>query len=212
MWYPRGRDWNGLSSPWDGTGTVSVLQGLKHCLFHFYHGIAGLKALQDGAVPGDKELGEVPFDPGLGSVVRIPGQQIGVEFFSFRCLGVQPPESFAHHQMAEQRGGIFPGDIGFAEAGKGGVVVQGAEPVDLIPGSRSLVAELVAGEVQDLKSPAVETLVQIFKCLVLGGEAASCGGVDDEQHLVPEGVQAGGGLAVKIFDAVVVDVHECSSD
>lgn len=72
--------------------------------------------------------------------------------------------------------------IDFPEHGEADAVVQLAELLDLVVGSRILAAELVAREPEELDLVAVlalELLVQLLQTRELRREAALGGGVDD---------------------------------
>ncbi len=53
--------------------------------------------------------------------------------------------------------------------------------MDLFVAAGCLLAELVAGKIQDLQTVCLTCIVQILQGIVLGREAASRGGVDDQQ-------------------------------
>ena len=77
--------------------------------------------------------------------------------------------------------------------------------MDLALVAGGLMAKLVAGEIQHLKTLIVIFFVQLFNSLILRGEAAAGGGVHNEQHLVLQisQVQHGtlAGLHGKIINA-----------
>ena len=56
--------------------------------------------------------------------------------------------------------------------------------MDALVGARSLLAKLVAWEVENLKTLSVVLLVQGFQLVVLWGEAALGGGVDNQQYFI----------------------------
>ena len=82
--------------------------------------------------------------------------------------------------------------------------------MDLLILAGGLVAELVAGEVQDLKALVVELVIDLLHGAVLGREAAGGGGVDDEQDLA--GVVLQCDLAAVLGgNGEIINVHVCAS-
>lgn len=80
-------------------------------------------------------------------------------------------------------------DVDLAKDGKGNLLVQRAEVLDLLVGAGLLAAELVAGEADDCEVVGVlllDLLVDGLEVLVLVGEAALGGGVDDQDDLALE--------------------------
>ena len=63
------------------------------------------------------------------------------------------------------------------------VEVGRAELVNFLNRARSLLSELVAGEVKNLQPLDAVLLIQGLQFLVLGRESAAGGGVHDKQHL-----------------------------
>ena len=63
------------------------------------------------------------------------------------------------------------------------IEVGRAELMNLPNSTRSLLSELVAGEIQDLKPFRLIFLIQCFQFLVLRCESTSRGGVHNQQHL-----------------------------
>ena len=78
--------------------------------------------------------------------------------------------------------------------------------MDLLVGAGSLIAELVAGDVDDLQSLVVILLVHLFEGLVVGREAAAGRGVDDEKDLALE-LGEGDLGSVGLREGVVVNAH-----
>ena len=144
-----------------------------------------METLDYVAIAVDEEFGEIPFyvarrlcsrevvllqefaqacDGGLGGVVLRPGS---LEEFVDRVRAVA-----IHFDLCKLV--------------EGGVVFERAELMDFIVAARRLVAELVAGEVEDFQPAGVVFGVEFLKALVLRSEAAAGGGVDDEQDLAFE--------------------------
>jgi len=85
------------------------------------------------------------------------------------------------------------------------VVVVGAVAVDVVVGAGGLVAELVAGEVEDHKAAVFIELVDALEVGVLRGVAALGGGVDHKEHLAAI-LGKGDAVAVSVEDGELVDV------
>lgn len=85
------------------------------------------------------------------------------------------------------------------------MVVVGAVAVDVVVGAGGLVAELVAGEVEDHKAAVFIELVDALEVGVLRGVAALGGGVDHKEHLAAI-LGKGDAVAVSVEDGELVDV------
>ena len=81
--------------------------------------------------------------------------------------------------------------------------------MDLFVIAGSLVCELVAGEIQDLKSLVVKFILHCLKGLILRSEAASCCGIYDHKDLTLKPAQRNL-AAVLGFNCEIVCVHNCS--
>ena len=66
------------------------------------------------------------------------------------------------------------------EAGELSAEVELAELMDALVGTWGLLTDLVAGEVENLKALGVIFLIKLLQFVVLRGEAALCGCVDNE--------------------------------
>ena len=64
--------------------------------------------------------------------------------------------------------------------------MERAEGVNFLIAAGSLIAELVAGYVDDFESLVVVLPVHFFELLILRCEAAACRGVDDDENLTRE--------------------------
>ena len=95
----------------------------------------------------------------------------------------EPDEGGVGGEVLVQGDGVVPVHIDLGELGEGDAVPAGAEAVDLLVCAGGLLAELVAGEVQNLQAVLLVEVVEILKGIVLGREATAGGGVDDEKHL-----------------------------
>ena len=84
-------------------------------------------------------------------------------------------------------------------------LLEGAEVVYLLLVPGRLIRELVAGEIQDLKSLLLHLLIHLFQRLIMRGKTAAGGGVDDEHDfaavLLEREVFAEAGLEGEIVNA-----------
>src|ERR1700753_540062 len=112
-----------------------------------------------------QELGEIPFDRGT--------QKPGLCVF----------------QISIQWVSVIAVDVDFGKHRKADGVVGGAELLDLAGVAGLLSGELMAGKSQNGKAARRQGPMQRFESLVLRGESASAGGVDDQQDLTPEPLQ-----------------------
>ena len=78
---------------------------------------------------------------------------------------------------------VFAVHVRLLHLGEGGVEMHGAELVNLIIGAGGLAAELVAGNIQDLKSLIMIFFIHALNIFVLRCEAAACSCVDDHDDL-----------------------------
>lgn len=95
-------------------------------------------------------------------------------------------------------------DVHLFHDGERHAVVELAELADLLVRAALLVAELVAGEPDDLEALVVVALVELLELLVLRREAALGRDVDDEHHLAFQLLE-GEGLAGAVEGCEVVE-------
>src|SRR5699024_8537508 len=111
------------------------------------------------AVAVDKKFGEVPFDA------------FGAEYTGrFRL------EEF------EQRVGVLTVYFDFREHRERDAVVLFAESANLVGIAGLLVTKLVTREAKHFQATVGVTLMERLQSLILRGEAALAGGIDDQQH------------------------------
>ena len=127
---------------------LALFKSLFHCSLDVGHLVTGLKALNHLAVRGYQELGKVP-----ANVVLVLG------------IGLKP---------GVKRNLIISVYLYLVKLGEFDVIVGRAEFLDLGDCSRSLLTELVAGEIQYLESLLIEFLIDVLQILVLRGESAAC--------------------------------------
>src|SRR4051812_9764609 len=137
-------------------------------------------ALHHPAILADQELGEVPLD-------RLDAEQAR----GFR------------RQPLVQRVRVAAVDVDLGHHREAHAVVALAELADLRIAARILRAELVAGEADHHQPAVLVGLVQLLQPAELRREAASAGGVDDQQHLACVLLQRDG-LAVDALGLEVV--------
>lgn len=82
--------------------------------------------------------------------------------------------------------GVSTIDIDLLENGEGDAVVELAEGLNLILGTRLLVGKLVAGEAKNHEALGAVLLVELLESLVLGSETALGSNVDNENNLALE--------------------------
>ena len=93
---------------------------------------------------------------------------------------VEALEALLGLQIGVQRELVRAVDVGLLHPREGGVEVDGAEFVDLVVRSRSLSAELIAGDVQDFQTFVVVILVKFLDRGILWSEAAPGRRVHDQ--------------------------------
>ena len=74
-------------------------------------------------------------------------------------------------------------DINLSKSRKGRSVVKVAKAVDFCSVSRSLLAKLITGEIQDFKSVFLVALIESLQFLILRSEAATGRCIDNQQNL-----------------------------
>ena len=129
----------------------------------------GLEAGYHLALLVDEELGEVPLDVGLLLVVGVCLAEHVVQNSCQVVLGIPAGEAFLLLQELVQGICILAVDLDLLETRELGAEVQLAELMDAFIGARSLLSELVAGEVENLEALAVILLVKGLQLVVLWG-------------------------------------------
>ena len=131
------------------------------------------------AVSVDDELREVPFDLGVLLEVLVLGLQERVHLESGGAFA-EAFEALLLFEEGVEGKFVLAVDVGLLHLRELGLIAHAAERGDLLVGAGRLVHELVAGDVDDFKALVVVLLVHRLDGLVLRGEAAAGGGVDDE--------------------------------
>ena len=99
-------------------------------------------------------------------------------------LHIPAGKAFLLLEEQEQRIGISAIDLYLLETGEFRTEVQLAELMDRLVGAGSLLAKLVAGEIENLETLAVIVFIKFFQLVVLGRETALGSCIDNQQHLV----------------------------
>ena len=147
------------------------------------HALGGFETLNHHTALVDEEFGKIPLDIGFLLVVRIGlGEHLVEDGRQFVCL-IPSCKSLLLFQKFEQWVGIVAIDLDFLESGKFCAVGELAETMNGLVGAGCLLAELVAGEIEDLETLGMVSL-EGFQCLVLGGEPTFGRCVDYQKHLV----------------------------
>ena len=133
----------------------------------FIHGHGGLKAGDNVALAVDEELGEVPLDVTVVLIVLVHLLDDAVQNQSSRAVETLKPG--VGGKPLVERDGVLAVDVDLGILREGDPETAGAEGVDLFIGSGSLIGELVAGEVENLKTLVLECVVNLLELLILGG-------------------------------------------
>ena len=132
----------------------------------------------------DQELGEVPLDL---STLLIIGVCLGQHLVENRIerMGLIPAgKALLALEELIQRIGIVAIHLQLLEAGEIGAIIELAELMDRLVCAGSLLAKLIAREIQDLKALCVICLIKFLQLCIGGSETAFRCSVDNEQHLV----------------------------
>ena len=172
------------------------------------HGGGGLHALDDVALAVDQELGEVPLDVAVVLVVLVHLLDDAAEHQTHGA--VEALKAGVLGQPLVEGDGVLAVDVDLGKLREGDAEAAGAEGVDLLVGAGGLIGKLVAGEVQDLQTVVLVGVVDLLQLLVLGGEAAAGGGVDDQQDLALV-VGQRHILSLAGLDGEIINVHGTSS-
>ena len=165
----------------DRTGDGVEFQA--HISFDIGHLVGRLIAFQHLAVARNEELGEIPLDARLRSIVGILPLEHPVHAFAQVIVEVETAKRSLRLQVSIERSLVLAIDIDFVELRELDSEVGGAELMDFGDGAGCLLTELVAGEVEDFETLVTVFLVERLQFLVLWGETTAGGGVDNEQHL-----------------------------
>ena len=141
----------------------------------------GWETLDNGAVARDEELGEVPLDVTLFFHALADGLEQ-----RRRGLGLQPLVLFGRGlrlQVFIDGVRFRTVNVDFLHQREGHAVVEAAELGNLLVGAGFLMGELVAGEAEDDQPLVSILLVKGFQSVVLRGETALGGGVDNHEDL-----------------------------
>ena len=161
------------------SGRTLCSQQLPHPCRHGLHIRRGLEAGDDLPIPADEELGEVPLDLAVFPEVPVHLFRHAVHHQAHRAQA-EALEDRVVRQVAEERDGRLSAHVALGELREGHAKATGAEAVDLLIRAGSLIAELVAGEVKNLKSLILILFIQILKSVVLWCESTAGCGIDNQ--------------------------------
>ena len=192
----------------DGVHAPSLPYLLMNELFNLSFNILGfLRWLEAGnnlTALVDEELREVPLDVGLLLVVGVGLREHVVEDVGDGVFHIPACKALLLLQELEQRIGIVAIHLHLLEAGEVGTEGELAEFMDALVGARSLLTELVAGEIENLEAISVVLLVELLQLVVLGREATFRCRIDNQQHFVGVLLQ-GDVLAFSVLDSEVIN-------
>ena len=146
--------------------------------------LCGLEAGNNLSLLVDQEFSEVPLDIRLLLVVRVSLAEHIFQDWSNGVVHVPAGKAFLFLQEFIQRVCIFTVHLYFLESWEFGAEVQLTELVDALVCTRSLLAKLVAGEVENLEALAAILLVKLLQFVILGSEATFGCCVDNQQYFV----------------------------
>ena len=151
----------------------------------------GGEAFEDGAVAADEEFLEVPQE--FREFVRRREAIVsGVAGEIFAPRAVENVAWRGGDECGIERVLLRAGDGDLREERESDGILAGAEPGDLLVGTRLLPGEVVGGKAKDDEAAFFVLLVEGFEGGVLRGEAAPGRNVDDEEDFA--GVVGEGGL------------------
>jgi len=163
---------------------VVLLEQLLDLLGDVLNLLCRLKTCNDLAFLVDEELGEVPFDVSLLFVVGIGLRQHVVKDGGNGMIHIPAGKAFLLLQELVQWVGILAVHLDLLETGELRAEVQFTELMNALVGAGSLLAELVAGEIENLETLTVILLVECFQLVVLRGKTALGSRVDYQQYFV----------------------------
>ncbi len=156
--------------------------GFDDALPNLLHVLGGLETLDNVTFAVNKELCEVPLDVCLIAELLVVCSGEGVKECILDALS-KAFERLLCCEVNEEGICVVAVYIYLLELREVGSELHGAEFVDLVRGAGSLVCELVAREVKDLKSLILKLFVHFLKRLIVRCETAACCGVYDEKYL-----------------------------
>jgi len=122
--------------------------------------VCRLVAFDDASFTRDEELSEVPLDVWRFIVVGILLAHHAIEQFARLVVEVKAPEAFLGFQPDVEWGSIVTVHVNLVKLWELNVEIGCAELVYLLDGTRSLFAELVAGEVENLQPLSMIFLIE----------------------------------------------------
>ena len=182
----------------------SLFQQFFNLLFDVGDLLGGFKAGNHLTFLVDEEFGEVPLDVGLLLIVRVCLREHIVEDVGDGVLHIPAGKTLLLLQELVEGVGIVAVDLDLLEARELRAEVKLTELMDALVCARGLLAELVAGEVENLKALGVILLVELLQLVVLRRKSALCCCIDNQQHFIGVLLQ-GYVLAFSVLDSEVVN-------
>ena len=161
-----------------------LFQQLLNLLGNVLNVLCGLETGYHLSLLVDEELGEVPLDGGFLLIVGILFRQHLFENRRKLMIHVPSGEAFLLLQELEEGVGIVAVYLDFLEAWELSAEVQFTELVDALVGTRGLLSELVAWEVEDLEALSMVLLVERLQLIILRGESTLGCCIDKQKHLI----------------------------
>ena len=147
------------------------------------HFVRGFVALHDTTVTRYQELGEVPLDVTLLVIVGILLAQHLIHELAPLVVEVKAAEALLCFQIGEKGRLTGAVHVDFVKLRELDVEIGGAELMNLLNRAGSLLAELVAGEIEYFKAIGMVFLVECLQLIILVREATTGGCVHNQQHL-----------------------------
>ena len=148
-----------------------MLQQCLNLLGNILDALCGLETGYNLSLLVDQELGEVPLDGGFLLVVGIFFRQHILKNRRNGVVHIPSGKAFLLLQELEEGIGIVAVYLDLLEAREFCAKIELTELVNAVVGARSLLAKLVAGEVEDLEALSMILLVECLKLVILGGES-----------------------------------------
>ena len=162
----------------------SLLQQFFNLSLDVLQFLSCFEASHDLSLLVDEELGEVPLDVGLLLVVGVRLGKHILEQGSNGVVHIPSCETLLLLEELEKGIGIVAIDLDLLEAGELCAEVQFTELVDAFVCTRSLLSELVAGEVENLETLSVILLIEFLQFVILRSESTLGCCIDYQQHLI----------------------------
>lgn len=162
---------------------MSESQRFLHRFFDDFQVFRRFETLQDVSVLVDEKFGEIPLDVRFLLVIGIGfGEDLHENRSDWMFLSESRKPLLAL-QVCVQRKSVHAVDVNLRELTERHPKTSGTERRDVIARTRSLMTELIAGEVKNLQPLVLICLVEFLEIRVLRGETAFGGCIDDKEDL-----------------------------